>query len=304
MKLRQLREEGRKILSVLSELSELSTVSPEQVAGEVDLLILFAFREKSSGDLSWLYTALDREVTSEEEKRIREFLERRSRSEPIAAIMGEKEFYGRTFQVNHDVLIPRPETELLVELASERARSLAGPLLVVEIGVGSGCVVVSLVKELEDLEGVSFWGSDISGKALKVAKENAAELCCEERVGWHQGDLYKAFEGVVEDFKSLIVVANPPYIARSEALPRDIEEYEPPEALFGGEKGIEIIEEIIEGISDFRRGVGGFLLIEIGYTQGSSTAEICRQRGLDKGFKIHQDLAGLDRVVEVELPGK
>ena len=91
MKIRQLREEGRKVLSVLSELPEPSTVSPEQVAGEVDLLILFALRKNDSADLSWLFTALEQEVSPEKEKRVREFFQRRSQSEPIAGILGEKE---------------------------------------------------------------------------------------------------------------------------------------------------------------------------------------------------------------------
>ena len=302
MKIRELREEGKCLLSCLADLPDLSRVSPEQIAKEVDLLLLFTLAGNAERDLSWLLINLDAEVSDQQKDQAISFFKRRAGSEPIASIFGKKEFFGRMFKVSSDVLIPRPETELLVELSLEKARTLERPILVLEMGVGSGCVIVSLALELRQEKSIEYWASDISTKALEVAKSNADQHECRDRIKWFSGDLFKAFPQLDDRFKSLLVVSNPPYISKGEALPRDVSQFEPAQALFAGKEGFEIIEQIVQGVGGFSKGLAGFLLLEIGYTQGSSALDISRISGLGEGFELHKDLAGHDRVAEIKLP--
>ncbi len=306
MKIRELREEGRSILSCLANLPNLSQVPPEQIAKEVDLILLFTLAENTEKDLSWLLINLDLEVSEQGKDRAISCFNRRAESEPVASIFGEKEFYGRIFEVSRDVLIPRPETELLVELALEKARMLEPPILVLEIGVGSGCVMISLVLELMQEKEIAsrpieYWASDISEKAIEVAKSNAEKHACRDKIRWFSGDLFEAFPKLDDSFKSLLVVSNPPYIGKGDCLPRDVSQFEPAQALFAEKEGFEIIEQIIQGVERFSQGLAGFLLLEIGYTQGSSALECSRRAGLGEGLELHQDLAGHDRVAEIKL---
>jgi release factor glutamine methyltransferase len=218
------------------------------------------------------------------------FLSRRLMREPIAYILGEKEFFGRVFQVNPKVLIPRPETEALLELALSDAPK-GGTVL--EIGVGSGAVIVSLLCERSDLRG---FGTDISIDAATVARHNARSHGVSHRLHLCVADV---FRGLKEIFP--VILANPPYVAREGAhcLDEDVIGHEPHRALFGGKDGLDIVKEIIkEAPGHLAR--GGLLIMEVGLGQARAVDRmVSRREGLQVRCWVN-DLAGIPRTVVME----
>lgn len=229
---------------------------------------------------------------------------RRARREPVAYITGEREFYGRTFRVTPDVLIPRPETELVVETALGKLK-IAGPAAgggpstsrgpgrqaaprTIEVGTGSGCIAISIACERPDVE---ITATDISPAALAVARDNADRLGA-GRVEFVEGSLLAGLPGPWD-----VIVSNPPYIARTDraALPTDVRDYEPDAALFGGDDGLDVIRALIaEAASTLRP--GGALIMEIGAGQADVVSAMLRARAF---VDIHgqNDLQAIPRVV-------
>jgi release factor glutamine methyltransferase len=215
---------------------------------------------------------------------------RRALREPVAYIVGAREFFGRRFTVTPDVLIPRPETEILVE----QALSLAPPgAAVFEIGVGSGALICSILAERDDLHGA---GNDICIRALCVARDNARTLGVSERLLLFAG---RGCGGLRGGFQ--VIVANPPYIpdAHEALLEDDVRLYEPRRALFGGKDGLDIVQEIITGAPG-AMALGGLLLMEAGIgQQGAVESLVKAQKGLAVKAWV-KDLAGIPRVVLME----
>jgi release factor glutamine methyltransferase len=216
--------------------------------------------------------------------RIEALVQRRIDGEPLQYIRGKADFFGREFFVDDRVLIPRPETELLVEAAIERAPRGAR---VLDVGSGSGCVAISIERERQDLEVTSI---DISVAALTVAKRNARAH--ESNVRFAASDVYKAIRG---DFD--LIVANPPYIPRAdyEQLDVEVRDHEPQLALTPGPRGTEVIERILAA----RR--APVVMLEIGFGQ------LADVRGIANGYEIVQvinDLAGIERVVVLSRHGR
>jgi len=237
-----------------------------------------------------LYLDMDKPLAEEELAAYRALLKRRSEKEPIAYILGHKEFYSHDFAVNRHVLIPRPDTELLVEKAVELAPKESE---IFEIGVGSGAVIASILLERQDLVA---YGNDISMDALRVARENADRLGISERLFLFAGDTFK---GVKKGF--LTVVVNPPYIAETEkhSMKDDVLLYEPTNALFAGNEGLDIIQEIVTRIPEHLL-PGGRLIMEVGYDQREAVEKMVSS---SKGLTLllwAKDLAGIDRAVIVE----
>jgi release factor glutamine methyltransferase len=241
-----------------------------------------------------LYLTLDGPVERPEVDRARELLVRRAAGVPTAYLTGQREFYGRPFAVGPGVLIPRPETELLVDLARERAEQLGtSELLVGELGTGSGCVAVTLALEID---GARVVASDASEAALAFARENAAALGA--RVELVHGDgtaaLLSAMPGGFD-----LLVSNPPYVDPTEAdsLAREVRDHEPPEALFAPPGDPD--HWVRRLLDDIERALlpGGVLLVELSAGQGLRAAELARERGLAP--ELHRDFAGLERVLEV-----
>ncbi|HOO45425.1 MAG TPA: peptide chain release factor N(5)-glutamine methyltransferase [Deltaproteobacteria bacterium] len=237
-----------------------------------------------------LYLDMDRPLAPDELGAYRQFLKRRSYREPVAYILGEKEFYSRTFQVNSHVLIPRPESELLVEQAAALAPA-QGRIL--EIGVGSGAVIISVLAERQDLTG---FGCDVNPRTMAVAKSNASRHGVSKRVRFFIGDGLSALR---ERFDCILM--NPPYIALSQAdqLSADVLHYEPHDALFGGNDGLDIIKEILKGVGKHLSEKGRFIM-ETGYGQKEAVDDLI---GSMKDIRTHawiKDLSGIDRVVVVE----
>lgn len=216
----------------------------------------------------------------------RALLERRSAGEPIAYLLGVREFYGRSFEVDPAVLIPRPETELLVDLALERV-PLDAPAQVLDVGTGSGCIAVSVGLERPR---ASITAVDLSDSALAIARRNAARLHA-SNLRFLSGDTYAPAAGLRFD----IIVSNPPYIAHGDAhLARGDLRFEPHLALVGGDDGLAVLRVLIdEGGAHLN--AGGWLLLEHGFDQADAVRGRMRDVGFGSVF-THADLAGVPRV--------
>jgi release factor glutamine methyltransferase len=237
-----------------------------------------------------LYLDMDRPLDEDELVSYRVLLKRRSECEPIAYILGHKEFYSHDFIVSREVLIPRPETEILVEKAVEFAPKDSE---VFEIGVGSGAVVISILLERPDLLG---YGNDIDKAALVVAEENAVKHGVSDRLHLFAGDTCKCLS---KSFHT--IVANPPYIAlpQESMLKGDVCLFEPGRALFAGNDGLDIIREIIAHVKACLF-PGGRLIMEVGYDQKGAVEQMVRAAEDLNLLLWIRDLAGIDRAVVLE----
>ena len=235
-----------------------------------------------------LVTDRDRLLTKEEILQIEKFAARRLKFEPVAYITGVKEFYSLEFIVNKDVLIPRPETELLVDMAIYWGGTGAR---VLDLCTGSGAIAVVLKHSRPDLD---IYASDISEKALKTAKKNAERILGPKKISFCKGDLFAPFE----NNKFNLIVSNPPYVdvALKGKLQREIE-FEPELALFSENKGTMVIEQIIKDAADYLED-NGVLLLEI----GSDQKDFIHKNGEKYGFTVSilNDYAGLPRVATLK----
>ena len=211
---------------------------------------------------------------------------RREAGEPVAYLLGEAEFRGRVFQVTPVVLVPRPETEILIELALDRLKVLPNPAQVLDLGTGSGIVAVSLAQESQ---ASAVCAVDLSAAALDVARNNARRL--RAQVEFFQGDWYAPLAGRRFD----LIVANPPYIAADDPhLAGDGLPFEPRMALTDAADGLSCIRRILTGAGAHLQ-PGGWLLFEHGYDQGEACRNLLQAAGFQDVF-THPDLAGTDRV--------
>jgi len=218
-------------------------------------------------------TSLDKDIEKKNFHIFKEYLIRRSRNEPIAYILGEKEFWSKNFIVNKDTLIPRPETELLVDKLSKIFKEKK--ISILDIGTGSGCIIVSLLSNLKQSTGT---GIDISKKAIFTAKMNASRYKLSNRIKL----INKSFENVF-DKKFDLIVSNPPYIERKaiKNLSEDIKKYEPRMALDGGNDGVDLIKKVIYKSKDILK-IKGTLALEIGNEQIKKVSKIL----IENNFRI------------------
>lgn len=261
-------------------------------------------------DRAYLFTHDEEAVDAESAARFRESVERRASGEPAQYITGRQEFYGLEFEVTRDVLIPRPETELLVETALELLKETGSPL-VCDVGVGSGCIAVALLCERKDARAL---GLDVSPAALAVAARNAARHNVSERLTLRLSDCFEALD---EDEASAartdsparsdgfarfdMIVSNPPYVAEEEmeGLQREVRDYEPRTALTPGGDGLAIIRRLIADAPG-RLAPGGLLLIEIGFNQHERVARLVDPSAW-RLLDIHRDLQGIPRIAALQL---
>jgi release factor glutamine methyltransferase len=236
----------------------------------------------------------DRELTPKELTRFRDLLARRAAREPLPYIVGTREFYGLELAVDSRVLIPRPETELLVENALRWARQAARPLVIADVGAGSGAIAVALAIHLPD---AVIYAVDSSSDALAVTAENAKRHRVADRVQCLTGDLLAALPAPVD-----LVVANLPYVAEAEwpALPPEVREWEPRRALDGGPDGLALIRRLLAQAGPFLRPPAA-LLLEIGAGQGADGVALARHYFPGADVRVIPDYAGLDRLVGVYL---
>lgn len=240
---------------------------------------------------AWLAAHSEQLIEAQALARFEQLTARRAAGEPIAQLVGEREFYGRVFRVSPAVLIPRPETELLVDLARERLRGRAAPR-VLDLGTGSGVLAVSLALEVP---GARVTATDLSPQALEVARDNAARLAA--AVDFVAADWYA---GLARERRQLIV-SNPPYVAEADPHLRQGDlRFEPRMALASGPEGLDALRCIVAGAAAHLV-AGGWLLVEHGYDQAAA----CRALFAAAGFVAvasWRDLAGLERVTGGRIP--
>ncbi len=250
-----------------------------------------------------LYMELQREVDPKEEAMIESLMQRRIQGEPLQYILGHQEFWSIDFNVDPRVLIPRPETELLIEQALLILSNAFSPgtLRILEIGTGSGAIAISLARELRNAFIVA---TDISDRALRLAKENAFRVGVQDRIAFVLGDLFNPFHRRGEKGGMEMILSNPPYVARSEieSLAEEVKGHEPRGAIDGGEDGLDFYRKII-GQAPCCMNEQGWLLLEIGQGQGTRVVEMIRQRGAFREPEVLRDFSGIERVIKAQKLG-
>ncbi len=279
-------------------------------------------------DRTWLYTNPEHRLDSETVDTFFKLVARRAAGEPTQYLTGRQEFWGLEFEVTPAVLIPRPETEHVVEVALERlgergikinmkTGAPSPALRIADVGTGSSCLAVALAHELPHAEIVA---TDISAPALEVARRNAARHGVLDRIQFLHTDLLDAFvnESPITNHQSPItkhesqvtshesrpfdlIVSNPPYVARNEAasLPVEVRDHEPHSALFGGPTGVEIYARLIQQAGALLR-PGGILVLELGYNSADEVRKMFQVERLWANISITNDLAGIPRVIAAE----
>ncbi len=276
----------QKILQFSTQL--LKDAGIEQPRREANSLLAFALQK----DRTFLIAHDDYKLSSEENERFQSILQRRANREPLQYITGKQEFFGLDFEVSPDVLIPRPETEMIVENALEILREFDNPRFC-EIGVGSGCISIAILHALENASAV---GLDISENALEIARKNAETHQVSERILLKTSDVFDALKSEKFD----LIVSNPPYISNEEMtnLQAEVREFEPWTALTDGKDGFSIIEKIIEDAPQFLK-PNSYLLVEIGFGQSAKVLEMLNREIWQK-VEILPDLQKIPRMIRAK----
>ena len=288
---------GRALLAATRRLAESASDTPQ-----LDAILLLSFVLGVSK--TWLYAHPTRELTESEIEHYEDLVRRRMRDEPVAYLIGFKPFYGLDIVVDRNVLIPRPETELLVDRVLNYLGSLEGAgrsLTVADVGTGSGAIAVALAANLPEL---TVYAVDVSDAALAVAAQNVERHGLGGRVMLLPGQLLDPLSTQVD-----VIVANLPYVATADipALPPQVRDYEPVLALDGGADGLAVIADLLatlalpQGRSKLRP--GGRVYLEIGAGQGAAVRALVQDLLPDAEVAIAQDYAELDRLLIVALPG-
>ena len=262
----------------------------EDAALEAELLL----RHTLKIDRAQLYTEPDCELKQRHAETYRTFIKRRIKGEPSAYITGHREFFGLDFFVDKSVLIPRPETELLVEQAIIRAKNYRHPVIA-DVGTGSGAIAVSMARNLPDAE---IYAVDISKTALKVAGRNCLTYGVRDRVKLLRSDLLESVPAQVD-----IIVANLPYVLTADVSLVNTAGFEPSLALDGGAEGLDVIKRLCQQ-AKVRLRPGGCLLLEIGLGQSQRTSDILQELYPVANIEIMSDLSGIARVICMTLPPK
>jgi release factor glutamine methyltransferase len=308
---------GDALNSAILRLTSVQVPSPRMNA---ELLLIFTLGR----DRAFLYGHPEHELTADEQTRYDDALAQRSRGIPAQYITGHQEFWGMGFIVSPAVLIPRPETEHVIETVlaclgrpfpwassgqalsarklagedarprqskSERGATGVSPVRIVDVGTGSGCIALALAKEPPQAE---ILATDISAAALEIARINAARLQLESRIQFHEGDL---LDGIVKNSFDL-VVSNPPYVGESEedSVQLEVRKFEPRNAVFAGPTGLEVIERLIPQAREVLK-PGGWLVMEISGTIAARVKELLAGWNM---VQITKDLQGIERVVAAQ----
>ncbi|MDQ3439749.1 MAG: peptide chain release factor N(5)-glutamine methyltransferase, partial [Planctomycetota bacterium] len=227
----------------------------------------------------------------------RALVQRAGEQEPIAYLTGKAYFFNLEFEVGPGVLIPRPDTETLVENVLQLARNTPGfeAPRVLDLCTGSGCIAAAIAHRLKN---ASITAIDKSETAVAIAKRNVERLGLNDRVAVEQGDLYEPLSRMIDVAPFNLIVSNPPYVPTSQmdGLDRNVRDYEPPEALDGGIDGLVLHRRILEGATD-RLLSGGRIYLEIGWEQGSASREAASRHDELEDVRVLKDYAGHDRVL-------
>ncbi|ORT99109.1 Methylase of polypeptide chain release factor [Anaerovibrio sp. JC8] len=238
-----------------------------------------------------LYVHFDQPLTKEELAQFKVFIKERVQHKPVAYIVGHKDFMGLDFKVTEATLIPRPDTEILVEAVISRLKIGRDDLgTIADIGTGTGAICLSLLNYLPELKAVTV---DISPGAIEVARENAECLGLSDRIEFYQGDLLEP----IKDRKFTAIVSNPPYIPEGDmaGLDSNVKDYEPLSALAAGVDGLDCYRRLVAEAGELIED-DGFLALEIGINQADSLRKLGEEHGWGR-CEVLKDLAGIDRVV-------
>ena len=241
-----------------------------------------------------LASRAEQSVTAEQLARVLSLVRRRESREPLQYILGSQEFCGLDFSVTPAVLIPRPETELLIQ-ETLREGGFTGGAVLVDVGTGSGCVAVTLATILG---GMRIFALDCSHDAVSVAKGNAERHGVSDKIVWLEGDLLSPLKECSVAGAVDAIISNPPYIAVAEweGLQPEVRDYEPQRALLAGQRGTEFHERLIDDSKEFLV-PGGLLVMELGQGQASLVRQIVKEAGGYTGFQTIKDDAGVERVM-------
>jgi release factor glutamine methyltransferase len=278
---------GETLRSAIRQLTAAQVPSPRMNA---ELLLMFTL----GCDRAYLYGHPERELTTEENSRYREALARRATGLPAQYITGHQEFWGMDFVVSPQVLIPRPETEHVVERVLDLlkdARAGSGHPRIVDVGTGSGCIAVALAKELPWAE---VHATDISSGALEIARANAARHNLQDRIVFHETDLLAGIKSSAFN----VVVSNPPYVglAEEDQVQLEVRKFEPRNAVFAGESGLEIIHRLVPQACEVLR-PGGWLVMEISGPIVESAKQAVSGWG---NVQVRPDLQSIPRVLSAQ----
>ena len=251
------------------------------------------FLQKALGDVDRIYIHLNlnKELTKEQYDEFLGYINDRINGRPVAYIVGNREFMGLDFFVKEGVLIPRPDTETLVEEIIQLCKNKNEEINIVDIGTGSGAITVSLAKYIENSKITSL---DISDIPLEVGKINAVNNGVDNRIEFLKSDVFTAIKNTEKKFD--IIVSNPPYIPKKdiETLHTQVKDYEPYNALEGGEDGLDFYRQITEESVQYLK-QGGILAYEVGHDQSEDVSKIMKHHGYDKIY-TKKDIQGIDRV--------
>jgi release factor glutamine methyltransferase len=259
-------------------------------------------------DRTWIYAHPEEILSEATAENFLSLIARRAAGEPTQHLTGRQEFWGLQFRVSPDVLIPRPETEHLIEVALDRlavrelragrpSRLTGENVTIVDVGTGSGCIAIALAKELPD---AVIYATDISPAALKMARDNAANLGFAKRIQFIESNLFEKLSRQDWALMFDLVVSNPPYVSRrdSNALSKEVREHEPAVALYGGEEGYEFYSQLIYQAGQHLK-PGGLLVVELGHDSLPAVEPLLDSvRWANVG--LTNDLAGIPRVLSAE----
>jgi len=242
-----------------------------------------------------LYTQFDQQVPQQQLDMLHGLVKRAGLHEPVAYLIGKTEFYSLELDITADCLIPRPETELLVQRAIEFLRSRSGVQYVCDLCTGSGCIAVAIAKNCPE---ANVTATDISSAALKVAARNVEKHRLTEHVRLLCGDLFEPIIKQLDVNQFDLIVCNPPYVstAEYEKLDKNVKDYEPVSALLAGADGMDVYRRIIKKVDEFLK-PGAALMLEIGYAQGPAVKELFEQTDAFVEIKLEKDFQNNDRIV-------
>ena len=246
-------------------------------------------------DRVWLITHRDDVLDDNHQREFADVIQRRTRREPLQHIIGNQEFWGLEFIVSPDVLIPRPETEFIIEAALAIVQDRNKPVRIIDLCTGSGCIAVSLAKELTAARVIA---TDASEKALAVARENTRRHGVSEHIRFLLGDLFEPLEELDIRGQIDIIVSNPPYVQAGDlsTLQPEVRDYEPEMALIAGPKGTEIAKRIIQLSPEYLK-KNGALIMEMGLGQAEALTRMVEATGAYGDRELLKDLAGIERVI-------
>ena len=286
----------QKLLNWITEHFTKKGIDSPRLSAEILLSCVLAMKRIE------LYTQFDKAIDKQQLDRLHELVERAGRNEPVAYLTGKTEFYSLQLDVTPDCMIPRPETELLVERAIEFLRTRTGKQFVCDLCTGCGCIAVAIAKNFNNADIIA---TDISEAALNIAAKNIEKHQLADRIKLLCGDLFDAFVPQLDIVKLVpdsdrgfdLIVCNPPYVsaAEYEKLDKNIKDYEPKLALFAGADGLDVHRRIIEKVDAFLK-PDAALMLEIGFTQGHAIKEMLEQVGSFAEIKIEKDKNKNDRI--------